>query len=565
MQPGNSGGPVVDSAGRVIGIAVAIIPGKNIDFAVAGDMVKPIIDGRIDDVPRFGERYQDGNDIKMPVKLHLINPLGRVASVRVDVWAGNAGPVRPGAVPAAGAAPPVPLPGDGPVASTAFAVVDGRATGDVVLPTLQPGQVIWMRPVLTGTAERYLAAKPLPPYPYPPLERVAANLQMKLDKPGERTLKMKDLTQITLQQGKMTMSEGLRFDADVLEVLTLEPRGPNLRLTIGRNRFSDELNGKQIAMSPAASQRLRMLSPNFLTHPTGRLRERGNPLLPPLPKIHRDDLEMRYNRICNAFELTSVYMPNRTLNAHESWPANIPTVAGTGAHKKVVDLQLNWTYEGARTNAGRREAVISLLGQVRSRDAKEVEPLGLVRGRVVFDIEAGMATEVAMHISTEIDTHTQARMLVTEDVTLLRTAGNTQNIVAFGKKQPAADPKPPPKVNPEPPPVVNRTLLNLRSILSKNDLLGPNGRKHKSHDVQMQAGKTYVIEMKQVPGSSINPFLLLLDPAGKEVARDDDSGGAKNAKITYTAPRPGRYHVLATTRIGTQWGGAYQISVTLKN
>src|SRR5947209_4739242 len=78
MQPGNSGGPVTDSAGRVVGIAVAIIPGKNINFAVAGDMIKSIIDGRLDELPHYGERYRAGKDVNLPVKYHLINPLDRV-------------------------------------------------------------------------------------------------------------------------------------------------------------------------------------------------------------------------------------------------------------------------------------------------------------------------------------------------------------------------------------------------------------------------------------------------------------------------------------------------------
>jgi S1-C subfamily serine protease len=34
INPGNSGGPVVDNAGRLVGIAVSYVPGKNLGFAI---------------------------------------------------------------------------------------------------------------------------------------------------------------------------------------------------------------------------------------------------------------------------------------------------------------------------------------------------------------------------------------------------------------------------------------------------------------------------------------------------------------------------------------------------
>ena len=47
MQPGNSGGPVVDALGNVVGVAVRIMPGTGINFAVPGDAVHHLFDGRI--------------------------------------------------------------------------------------------------------------------------------------------------------------------------------------------------------------------------------------------------------------------------------------------------------------------------------------------------------------------------------------------------------------------------------------------------------------------------------------------------------------------------------------
>src|SRR5262249_38069983 len=42
MHPGNSGGPVVNTRGEVIGVAVSVIRGSQINFAVPGDFVHVI-------------------------------------------------------------------------------------------------------------------------------------------------------------------------------------------------------------------------------------------------------------------------------------------------------------------------------------------------------------------------------------------------------------------------------------------------------------------------------------------------------------------------------------------
>ncbi|MCS7047237.1 MAG: serine protease, partial [Gemmataceae bacterium] len=47
LHPGNSGGPVVNTRGQVVGVSVSIIPGTRIANAVPADEVKSLLDGRI--------------------------------------------------------------------------------------------------------------------------------------------------------------------------------------------------------------------------------------------------------------------------------------------------------------------------------------------------------------------------------------------------------------------------------------------------------------------------------------------------------------------------------------
>src|SRR5262249_46996663 len=57
-----------------------------------------------------------------------------------------------------------------------------------------------------------------------------------------------------------------------------------------------------------------------------------------------------------------------------------------------------------------------------------------------------------------------------------------------------------------------------------------------AYQVKMEAGKTYVIDMISPDQKALDPFLRLLDSAGKQLAEDDDGGEGLNARITFRAP-----------------------------
>jgi hypothetical protein len=65
--------------------------------------------------------------------------------------------------------------------------------------------------------------------------------------------------------------------------------------------------------------------------------------------------------------------------------------------------------------------------------------------------------------------------------------------------------------------------------------------------VEFKAGRNYKIDM--VSGD-IDSYLRLEDPAGKELAKDDDSGGLVNARIGFPCPADGTYRIICTTFAG---------------
>jgi S1-C subfamily serine protease len=163
MQPGNSGGPVVDAAGRLVGVSVAIIKGTRINFAVPADCAIAMVNGRLAE-RHYGDRTVDGNQIKLPVKVQLLDPLKHVSSVEFEVWAGKPGEDR--LAPANGKT--VIKEGDGPRKRATLKVSDSRVDGHIDLPGLKTGQVHWVQPILVnGTTKRYLTARALPNVDFP--------------------------------------------------------------------------------------------------------------------------------------------------------------------------------------------------------------------------------------------------------------------------------------------------------------------------------------------------------------------------------------------------------------
>jgi serine/threonine protein kinase len=65
--------------------------------------------------------------------------------------------------------------------------------------------------------------------------------------------------------------------------------------------------------------------------------------------------------------------------------------------------------------------------------------------------------------------------------------------------------------------------------------------------VRLQAGVTYVIDMVSPDPKALDPYLVLQDLDRKTLAQDDDSGGNKNARITFRAPADAIYRLRATS------------------
>jgi hypothetical protein len=81
----------------------------------------------------------------------------------------------------------------------------------------------------------------------------------------------------------------------------------------------------------------------------------------------------------------------------------------------------------------------------------------------------------------------------------------------------------------------------------------------KTYTYKMTAGRTYQIDMKS---TDVDSYLRLEDPAGAQVAFDDDGGGFPDARIVYKAAKTGDFTIVCTTFDGNTTG---KFTLTVKD
>jgi hypothetical protein len=82
----------------------------------------------------------------------------------------------------------------------------------------------------------------------------------------------------------------------------------------------------------------------------------------------------------------------------------------------------------------------------------------------------------------------------------------------------------------------------------------------KTYTYKMTEGRTYQIDLKGANG--LDTYLRLENPAGDQVAEDDDGGGFPDARIVYKAPKSGEFTIICTTFAG---GATGKFTLTVKD
>ena len=90
LNPGNSGGPVVDAKGNLVGIAVQTIQGSNIGLAIPPGELSSILEGRVGTPKVVVGKVENGKPPSYEVIVPVIDPMKRLKSISMRYVEGKA-------------------------------------------------------------------------------------------------------------------------------------------------------------------------------------------------------------------------------------------------------------------------------------------------------------------------------------------------------------------------------------------------------------------------------------------------------------------------------------------
>jgi S1-C subfamily serine protease len=448
---GNSGGPIVDAEGFVIGVVVSGISRGSFDtqiaFAVPTEYVAGIMSGQIMEV-EYEQPYLSGEKVKVPVKVTCADPLDRLRKVGISTWIGDTnvkvrppGPKQTGAQPSDKNLTQVELKYDGE---------KKIATGEITFAQAPPGQSYWVQPYYTNTKNPnyWMAGKPLP-MSGPPVERVATALNFTV-KSG--TIRPIELTTISTLD-EFFEGEGESNNKRILERTKLKgterilDRDRNDQRSVARIRltYDDvEVKGQQgldairegDVLPPQIllllKQGLNKLESFAFIDRTGEVFKFVPNTLAVDNLIVRILAPMISNEAMEALMSGSVPMPNRTVQPLESWTISRthvqplpnaeaqvrePTAPGRPSTSKpqrerIKEIkyiqELTYTYLGVRTRGGKREAVIKVTGKALPAAGSAKESVsGTIKGFAFVDTNGGVVLQAEIEKDIDLDTSEQ--------------------------------------------------------------------------------------------------------------------------------------------------------------
>ncbi len=451
MDPGNSGGPVVNSRGEVIGVSVRKILATQLNFAVPGEFVRVIVNGRLTGLTT-APPFKASDGVRVPVALTFLDPLKRLHKVSLDYWAGKPGPARPATQEA-----PRPADGDGPVKQARLAYQDGKADGEIVLPALSGGQVCWFRPVFVDGAGNTSWAEATPYAPPPLIERKAALLALKV------TRAVRDLRVTRTSTLKLVAPDGEGHEIrNTLEGYFLENAHTvhangtaGLFLRYKELHYSTTIDKEEAPLQAGTRQALAAtvrLGTQQVVGRDGKL-VRQSADIGVVPAASRAEAIKFHGQILSSLEAVAVPLPGKVMGAGTYWTARSPLSVGAAKAGDAAVLELTYTYVGTRVRNGREEAYITIAGVVHGPDGKERRIGGKASGLGVLDLHTFQIAEAELTVSIDMDIKIDKQSAKANGTLAIRLA---RGVVPLGGEPEAGNaPRGVPPAIPQPrPPVI---------------------------------------------------------------------------------------------------------------
>ena len=428
MDPGNSGGPVVDRHGNVVGVSVSGIVGTQINFAIPGEHVHAILAGRLSEVGK-GQPYVSGSSVAVPITMKMIDPRLGIHDVAMDVWTGPPGPSRP---PATGTAP-APRPGDGKHQRVLlnYTPANAEAKGEVILPPLPMGHVYWMQPAWTNAANevRWASATPYRVTTVP-VERRPIQIAYRAPAQVSRPVALSEIMTFKLQgpDGE-SFEHKLRMTSLLTEqIVSSGANGYSVSLRINRAQFSQQRGNQPVRERVRYARIAAYLTRASVTYAidgSGNLHA-GRPILggsrigPPIrirpgrgrprpvggigvPSDVADEVAGFVMEVQQSLEAMAVPLPNRMVQPGENWQASRTLPIDSPGRRQSGSMEMTYTYLGCRKREGRDEAVIGVRGRLQSSGLRKSISGGKASGTALIDLATGQVTLARASLTVDME------------------------------------------------------------------------------------------------------------------------------------------------------------------
>jgi len=431
MYPGNSGGPVVDTAGNVVGVAVAKILKTEINFAIPGDAVQQLNQGHIHNL-ELGDAVQRGSKIAVPVIINTLDPKKIITKIDCDWWLDE-----PDRKVLASATRPALPPGVS-ARQTLHVVSNPKSSAlraEIVLDAMPPaGKMLYVQPVLVNGKGKtsWLAARSVAvesPLRAQPVTFQARRLQGQVPvqlsctstfqlSASEKRKKVME-TRITAQLQEETRPLSLwgtmpvRYTVTKLEAERSEDGRPQ--------PVSAELRG-----ALENSTQLVMTAQRDKQGGLGGKSSNGGSTRGEV----KEELERLGDEMLQALDALAIKAPEGQVRPGQTWQANRQIPVPIFGLLKTGKLDVTYTYQGVRTHEGREVAVVALEGSVSSTGAT-LE--GRARGKAVLDPATGQVLQAQASVHAALD--------VEINEVSVRAKGKLEVRATRGNVQPAPVPR----------------------------------------------------------------------------------------------------------------------------
>jgi hypothetical protein len=403
LNPGNSGGPVVDSEGNVIGIAVSVVRGAQIGFAIPAEYVVSFLNGRIGG-SSVGTPYKDGGRLMLPVKLEMIDPLGRLKRVDVELWAGNPGPPR-----LASLSEPAPLPGDSAKQRYSMKYDKNPTVAlDFPAPSLADAkQVYWIQPIIANGLNQTRWASALPAPARTPLERLPITLKYSPPIGGKQTAEMVSIGSFRIRNRdgeEFALATNFRTSLSA-HFSEAEPRFFPMRLTYDRFSLSITLDDKPLPGTAELRKGLtaiRLLSANVEMDKDGSL-SAAKPDLTQVPISSRAMLSDICDQVLESLEALSVPLPEKKVEALDTWKADRNLRIGSAIVAVPGRANIVYKYLGVQPLDGKTVALVSIEGHVKGRELEGLNASGSVVGQAFISTDTGEVVKANVTVKADVD------------------------------------------------------------------------------------------------------------------------------------------------------------------